>query len=61
MTENYSKEPFSIAELRSEKEGDAKLWTVRDALISLLRDIDSGEINPNAIVMFYRTDTEKNF
>lgn len=45
MIENYADAPMSIAEARSTKLHNGKLWAPRDALISALRDIDSGKIN----------------
>jgi hypothetical protein len=48
---DYSKEPKTITELRSERSGLASDWTVRDCLVSLLRDIDSGEISPEYCVV----------
>lgn len=51
---DFSDHPISLAEARSEREGDASIWTPRDALINLLRDIDSGVTNPDALVCVYR-------
>lgn len=39
---DFSKHPLSITELRAERTGNADSWTVRDALIKLLREIDDG-------------------
>jgi len=39
---NYSNEPVSIAELRARKTDAPSEWTVRDALIASLREIDEG-------------------
>lgn len=54
MTENYADHPKSIAEIRSDKSRSASDWTPRDALIATLRDIDSGAIDPDALVIAYR-------
>ena len=40
--EFFANYPVSITELRSERTGRAKDWTVRDMLIDALRDIDAG-------------------
>lgn len=56
--ENFANAPYSITELRADKEGDGKLWTVRDALVSLLRDIDSGKTKATKILMFYGMEGE---
>lgn len=56
--ENYSNVPLSIAELRAAKERSAEPWTPRDALISLLRDIDSHKVDPVSIVIVFDTMPE---
>jgi len=52
--DDYSNAPESITEIRADKASNAALWTPRDALISLLRDIDQGNIKPDAIVICVR-------
>lgn len=52
--DNYNDHPVSLTEAKANRDQDSRLWTPRDALISLLRDIDSGEINPNALVAVCR-------
>lgn len=54
---DFSDHPRSIAELRSDKENNAALWTPRDCLIDCLRKIDSGEIDPTAMVIVYGKET----
>lgn len=49
--EDFSDAPVSITEHKAEKERDARLWTCRDALVSALRDIDSGKKNPTMLVI----------
>lgn len=51
---DFSNHPPSIAEIRADRERDARLWTPRDALIQLLRDIDGGAVAPEALVCVYR-------
>lgn len=46
MDDDFSKMPESIAEIRANRAEKASLWTPRDALISALRDVDSGKLNP---------------
>jgi hypothetical protein len=53
MTESFADHPPSVAELRAERAEDGRHWTVRDALISLLRDIDSGKVTPTDAVLVY--------
>ena len=53
--DDYSNHPVSLTEAKANRECNSALWTPRDALISMLRDIDSGEINPDALVAVCRT------
>ena len=53
-TDDYSNEPKTITELRAEKKQDGTLATARDALIGMLREIDSGKINAETIYICYR-------
>ena len=50
-TASYADAPTSITEARAQREGDASKWTPRDVLIALLRDIDSGHIAPETLVV----------
>ena len=52
MTENFANYPESLAEVRSGS--NAALWGPRDVLISVLRDLDSGRISPDALIVCYR-------
>lgn len=49
LVENFADAPKSLTEARAEKLDSAKEWTVRDMLISTLREIDSGEIEAPTI------------
>lgn len=51
MTDDYSNHPPSITEIKSDKTRDGSKWTPRDALIALLRDIDSGKASPDAMII----------
>lgn len=53
MTENFSDAPKSLNEARADKEENAALWKPRDALIAMLREIDSGNKNVDKIVICY--------
>ena len=53
MADDYSDHPVSLAEIKAEKEHNGSLWSPRDALISLLRDIDSGKANPAGLIVCY--------
>ena len=46
---DYANHPPTVNEIRSDKTGNGSDWTPRDALIALLRDIDSGEIVLSAV------------
>lgn len=41
----------SLGELRAKQEGNAALWTPRDALVNALRDMDEGRVAPTALVV----------
>lgn len=58
MTDDFSKHPPTIGELRSDRERSPASWTPRDLLISLLRDIDAGTIEPEAMVVTWRGPIE---
>jgi hypothetical protein len=49
MSDDFKDYPPTIGELRSDKSHAAKDWSPRDALVSLLREIDGGSIKPTAI------------
>lgn len=51
MTDDFKNHPKSIGEIKADKASDGALWTPRDALISALRDLDSGVIQPDAVVV----------
>jgi hypothetical protein len=59
MTESYADHPLSLAEIKSEREHDAALWTPRDCLIDLLRKIDNGMEVDTLIVCYRRVDVPK--
>jgi hypothetical protein len=44
-----TKQVVSFNEVRAEKEGDSTLWTPREAVEKLLRDIVEGRRNPNVL------------
>ena len=48
---DYKDHPPSVSELRADKSDDASDWTPRDALITALRDIDSGECEPTCLIV----------
>lgn len=54
MTDSFKDYPLSIGELRSEKTGGGSDWTPRDALIDVLRDIDSGTLDLDVVVIVMR-------
>lgn len=57
MTE-YSSARQSITEIRADREGDMRIWTPRDVLVSTLRALDAGDIAPDALVLVYRNRLE---
>lgn len=59
--ESFNNYPPSLTELRSRRSGNAADWTPRDALIQMLRDIDSGTVRPDALVVSFREKLELGF
>lgn len=53
MSESFADHPVSLSEARANREHDGRLWTARDALIDLLRSIDSGETDVGDLVICY--------
>jgi hypothetical protein len=49
--DDFSQHPQSVQEIRSFRSRNGADWTPRDALIELLRQIDKGEADPNALVI----------
>jgi hypothetical protein len=54
ITDSYANYPRSVNELRSHRSGNAADWSPREMLISLLRDMDSGRIKPESMVVAFR-------
>jgi hypothetical protein len=50
----FANAPQTITELRADRECDGSKWTPRDALISVLRDIDSGKAKVDTVFIAYR-------
>lgn len=58
--ENFADAPTSIAAHKACKADKASLWAPRDVLIDMLKAIDSGEVDPDAIVIFSRERRKEN-
>lgn len=56
---DFSGYPKSIAEKRADKAGDGRLWTPRDLLIALLREIDEGDIKAEHMVVCFDRSEER--
>jgi hypothetical protein len=52
--ESFADHPRSLTELKAARAWDGRLWTPRDALIDLLRDIDAGKIEISDLIIAYR-------
>jgi hypothetical protein len=52
--------PNELAERRANQENDCRLWTPADALLACLRDLESGEINPERLVIHFTQDVDGN-
>lgn len=59
--DDFKDHPASVSEIKGDKEQNAARWKPRDALIAVLRDLDSGKINPDALVISFREQTEDGF
>lgn len=59
MPDNFKDFPRSVAEITAGRAHRGDLWTPRDALISLLREIDNGEKNPTDMVIAYQQPSKK--
>lgn len=49
--DDFSDYPKSVNELKASNADDAAKWTPREAIISVLRDIDSGKRSVHAVVI----------
>ena len=58
---NYADHPKSVAEIKSDRSQDCADWTPRDALIDLLRDIDSGKRTPEHLVLCWSERSAETF
>jgi hypothetical protein len=50
---SFAAVPVSVAEKRAEKAGEADKWSARDALLSVLRDLDAGKMRPETLVVVW--------
>lgn len=50
---SFKEHPISIGEVKSEKDSDGSLWTPRECLIAMLREIDNG-LQCDLLVVSYR-------
>jgi hypothetical protein len=53
--DNFANHPKSISEIKAQKEGDGAMWSPRDALIEMLREIDSGNLDVKSMIIAYET------
>lgn len=56
---NFGSYPRTIGEIRSDQSGKGSDWTPREALIAMLREIDSGRVKPDALVICFRHSGNK--
>lgn len=54
LPHNFSTYPKSLSAVRADRSDAAGDWTPKDVLIDLLRQIDKGEINPDAMIVVFR-------
>lgn len=53
QVDNYSNYPPSTTEIQADRENNGSKLTARDALIMVLREIDSGRVNPRSLIVVY--------
>ena len=53
MDDNFTDSPVSVGEILASRNGDGAKWTPREALVKILRMIDSGESSPDVLVIAY--------
>ncbi len=58
MTESFKDYPKSIAEIQSDRNGDASAWSPRDVLISMLREIDNQDVAADSLVVCFREKSD---
>lgn len=49
--DDFTNHPLSIGETRADRNRDGSLWSPREVLVTMLRDIDSGKIQPDVLVV----------
>lgn len=59
MNDNFGEWPPSITELRAARSESPEDWTPRDALLSLLREIDSGKLKPRHMIICFSEEREE--
>ena len=57
----YEDHPISVTEAKAKRHQDAAEWTPRDALIHVLRKIDSGEMSPDALIVTLREQKDEEY
>lgn len=50
--DSFKGHPKSIAEVKADRSDDGSLWSPRDALIALLREIDEGRDVSHMVILF---------
>lgn len=54
----FADHPLTMGEVRSDRNCAASDWAPRDVLVSMLRKIDRGDLEPTDLVVCYREDGE---
>lgn len=62
MNETFDDAPVSVSEIRASRSLSAADWSPRDCIVNMLRQIDSGELELDAVCIVYsNTDNESGF
>ena len=58
VEEDFRDHPVSLSEVRSLRDGDPGVWSPRDVIIHLLREIDSGNIELDHVFIAYGSEAD---
>lgn len=60
VEQSYAEHPVSITEERATRADQGNLWTPRDCLLQVLRDMDRGKITPVDLLVAYSEQADEN-
>lgn len=57
--DDFRNHPATMGELRLARDGNSSSWKPRDVLIDMLRQIDSGDVNPSHLILVWTDDEDE--